>query len=95
MLFDLLLGSPFISATLATVIYYTVHYFLNAAKKPKLFSAEGKLKRFIVQNVPIIKETYWPSFWCYHSHLLTPISNAFRQRNPKLQFHRYVVQKIN
>lgn len=90
MLFSLLqeLGL-FTSVAIATAIYYTAHYLLNAAQKPKLITAEGgKLRRFIEQHVPAAKETYWPSFWCYHSHLLTPISNAFRQRNPKLNFYR-------
>lgn len=79
----------FTSVAIATAIYYTAHYLLNAAQKPRLITAEGsKLRHFIEQHVPAAEETYWPSFWCYHSHLLTPISNAFRQRNPKLNFYR-------
>lgn len=88
MFFDFLQFSPLISAITAAVICFTAHYLLNVAKKPKLISAEGKFKQFIVENVPAVSETYWPTFWCFYSHMLMTVSMAFRDRIPEHHFYR-------
>ena len=50
--------------------------------------AEGRFKWFIKANCPIVNENYWPTIWCYETHLLTPISNFLRSLIPELKYHR-------
>lgn len=74
----------------AVIIFalYLLYYLNNAVKKPLLFCADGRFRWFLKANCEAISQYYWPSIWCFETHLLTPISTFLRGLLPVLKYHR-------
>ncbi|XP_046913811.2 protein ABHD1 [Dermatophagoides farinae] len=70
---------------------YVIYYIRNVVHKPMFICAEGRFKWFIKANCPIVNDNYWPTLWCYETHLLTPISNFLRSLIPELKYHREIL----
>ena len=59
-------------------------------QRPLLFANEGRFAWFIKANVSAVSENYWPTVWCYETHILTTLANFLRGLLPELKYHRYI-----
>ncbi|XP_014358559.2 phospholipase ABHD3 [Papilio machaon] len=75
-----------------SVLYFT-YYLVEVVKKPILICRKGEFRELLEQNVPILKEYYWPTPWCVESRLQTVIGSLLRSLLlPPLQFRREVLK---
>ncbi|KAJ6222207.1 hypothetical protein RDWZM_000752 [Blomia tropicalis] len=80
----------FFAIVLCTI--FLIYYIRNVVQKPILFCAEGRFRWFIKANCTTINENYWPTIWCYETHIHTPLANFLRGLLPELKYHREYIR---
>ncbi|CAG9796810.1 unnamed protein product [Diatraea saccharalis] len=65
---------------LSLSIIYVTYYLVEAVKKPVLICRKGEFHEFLEENVPLLKEHYWPTPWCVESRLQTVVGSIIRTR---------------
>ncbi|XP_050433531.1 phospholipase ABHD3-like [Adelges cooleyi] len=74
------------------IIGFTYYYLTSVVKKPKLYCKEGNFKKFVLQNVPIINEEYWPVMWCFESRFHSILSLIIRSLVvPSINYNREIL----
>ncbi|KAG8222396.1 hypothetical protein J437_LFUL003017 [Ladona fulva] len=51
---------------------------LTAYIKPLLVCSKGRYQAFLENNVPILREKYWPTVWCFESRVQTILASVLR-----------------
>ncbi|XP_077286849.1 abhydrolase domain containing Hydr1 [Arctopsyche grandis] len=57
---------------------FVAYYLLNVVKRPTLVCRPGPFRDFLVQNVQLLDEKFWPTLWCFESRLQTIIASVLR-----------------
>nr|XP_027203568.1 protein ABHD1-like [Dermatophagoides pteronyssinus] len=89
---DFYLNAPRTFFAILLFMIYVFHYIANIVKKPILVTSEGRFRWFLLANCPVISEKYWPTIWCYETHLLTALANYIRGFCADLHYHRELLQ---
>ena len=71
----------------AFIVCYTAYYFTVVIRKPKLVGGDGWLMRNLEKNLKVVKEHYWPTFWCFSAHMMTVCRVIFK-RKPFVPYRR-------
>jgi hypothetical protein len=67
-------------------IKFIKHFYLQL---PILACSNGKFKDFLLANVPILQEKYWPTLWCFESRAQTVLASLLRSRLlPNIKYQR-------
>lgn len=72
---------------LAFLVCYTAYYFTVVVRTPKLVCGKGWLLEKLEKNLAVIREHYWPTFWCFPAHLMTVCRVIFK-RKPFMPYRR-------
>lgn len=58
-------------------------------QRPVLAVSDGPFKNYLLDNMPMVRSRFWPTFWCVGSHGQTIIGNLWRLTFlPKLSYRR-------
>ncbi|XP_023245008.1 phospholipase ABHD3-like, partial [Copidosoma floridanum] len=59
---------------------------------PQVYCAKGPFLDFINDNVPILKDKFWPTLWCFESRAQTVFANLLRSRLwPYIKYRREIL----
>ena len=48
------------------------------------------LIRFLEKNLPLLRENYWPTLWCFEARFQTIFASILRSAIPDIQYRRQV-----
>ena len=67
-------------------------YYRKVVVRPVLLHAKegGKLGQFLRKHLEIVKDKYWPTFWCFESRLQTVLASMTRRMIPYIYYRREV-----
>ena len=70
-------------------------YYRKVVVRPVVLHAKegGKLDDFLRRHLEIIKDKYWPTFWCFESRLQTVLASMTRRMIPFIYYRREVCFK--
>jgi len=67
-------------------IQFIKHFYFQ---QPILACSNGKFKDFLLAHVPILREKYWPTLWCFESRAQTVLASLLRSRLlPNIKYRR-------
>jgi len=70
-----------------------IYYHLSVVRKVELDCKQGsKFQKFLVDRLPILKEDFKPTFWCFESRMQTLFASIFRRSLPNINYTREVVK---
>ncbi len=72
---------------LALVVYYRLHVVQPVVLHAREDGAIGGLVR---DRMPILREHYWPTFWCFESRMQTVLASMTRRMIPDIRYQREV-----
>ncbi|XP_071804918.1 phospholipase ABHD3-like [Asterias amurensis] len=58
-------------ALLGVLGIYTTYYYFRVVQKPKIFGKDGKFLQFVGRHIPMLREPFRPTFWCFIHQLQT------------------------
>lgn len=64
---------------------YAVYYLWVVVKKPRIACKDKFLQKLIGRHCPIAREYYWPTWWCFQSHVMT-LLRALIQSRPQVNY---------
>ncbi|XP_038051331.1 phospholipase ABHD3-like [Patiria miniata] len=70
---------------------YAAYYYMKVVQKPQVFGKDGKFLQFVQRHIPMLREPFMPTMWCFSYHLQTigPILmkffNSIPYRSEKLR----------
>ncbi|XP_065218687.1 phospholipase ABHD3 [Planococcus citri] len=70
---------------------FLAYYYYKVVKPPVLQCSSAKYKFFLESNVPVVKEKFWPTVWCFESRLQTVLGSVFRGF-PEIPYNREILQ---
>ncbi|XP_075233529.1 abhydrolase domain containing Hydr1 isoform X2 [Lycorma delicatula] len=74
------------------VVGFITYYLCEVVKKPILTCSDGKFKNFLLGNVPLINERFWPTIWCFESRAQTLLASLIRSLFlPQIKYKREVL----
>ncbi|XP_023221920.1 phospholipase ABHD3-like [Centruroides sculpturatus] len=85
-------SNPRLILILSFGIVFILYYLADVAKQPILACQEGKFKKFLQENCPILQQRYWPTLWCFGTHAQTALANFLRGWLPDLPYHRELIK---
>ena len=67
-------------------------YYRKVVVRPVALHAKegGKLEHFLRRHLEILKDKYWPTFWCFESRLQTVLASMTRRMIPYIYYRREV-----
>lgn len=71
-----------------------VMIILYPLQVPRLYAKPSKLKTALLQHSTVLKEKYYPPFWCIWGTMHTIMRQMFRTC-PRLPFERYVISNVS
>jgi abhydrolase domain-containing protein 1/3 len=91
-MYDLVAESPYwAAAATAGLLAWMVYYHKVVVAPPVLHVKRGgRFENFLSQTLPILKEQYWPTFWCVESRLQTVLASFVRATIPDIKYRREV-----
>ena len=66
---------------------YFLYYFYKVVHRPELVAAEGPFKNTLRENLHVLKENFWPTFWAFTKHHQTICRVVFKSK-PVLPYVR-------
>lgn len=73
-----------------------IYWFFFCYQAPLLVCADGPFRKFLMDNVDIVKNKYWPTLWCFESRAQTVLASLLRSRIwPHVQYRRFVQKLIH
>ena len=78
------MSSPVVTAL---VCGYFMYYFYKVVHRPCLVVKDGEFKSKLVENLHVLKEHYWPTFWAFSRHFQT-IGRVLFKSKPYLPYER-------
>ena len=89
--YDILQEYPFLAVFALFFAGMLVYYQLVVVSPVVLHcKANSKYESFLKQALPILKEDYWPTFWCFESRLQTILASLVRSTLPHIRYRREV-----
>lgn len=61
-------------------IGFCVYYLFEVVKTPMLVCANGPFRSFLEEHVPLVRNKFWPTLWCFESRAQTIIASVLRSR---------------
>lgn len=61
-------------------IGFCVYYLFEVVKTPMLVCAKGPFRSFLEAHVPLVRNKFWPTLWCFESRAQTIIASVLRSR---------------
>ncbi|XP_076437839.1 LOW QUALITY PROTEIN: phospholipase ABHD3-like [Babylonia areolata] len=83
--FDFLQYYPSLPLAMAFGGLYAAYYICSVVKKPRIACRDKRLQKLIERHCPIARESYWPTWWCFQSHVMT-LLRAIIQSRPQIQY---------
>lgn len=59
---------------------FCVYYLFEVVKTPMLVCANGPFRSFLEAHVPLVRNKFWPTLWCFESRAQTIIASILRSR---------------
>lgn len=71
---------------------YILYYILEIVKVPEVACGEGKFRSFLENNLPVLKERFWPTLWCCEPRFNTVFAHYIRELIvPKQPYRREIL----
>jgi len=84
---------PYIGPTLLFAAGLRIYYQLRVVRKVELDCKRGtEYEEFLVNHLPIIKEEYRPTFWCFEPRIQTIFASIIRQTLPTINYRREILK---
>ncbi|XP_066912053.1 phospholipase ABHD3-like isoform X4 [Clytia hemisphaerica] len=71
----------------AVTCSYFLYYFYKVVHRPALVAAEGPYKKMLHDQLTVLKEHFWPTFWAFNKHHQTICRVVFKSK-PVLPYVR-------
>lgn len=92
-LFDVILEVPKMYYGALIGVGFGTYYLLEVVKTPLLACAPGPFRDFLEENIPIVKNKFWPTLWCFESRAQTVMASILRSRYlPKVIYRREILE---
>uniref|UniRef100_A0A6M2DJ76 Putative phospholipase abhd3 n=1 Tax=Xenopsylla cheopis TaxID=163159 RepID=A0A6M2DJ76_XENCH len=77
---------------IACSIGYAIYYLCQVVKKPMLACSEGPFRNFLLDNVPLLEQKFWPTLWCVEARAQTVLASLLRSRLlPTVKYRREIL----
>ncbi|XP_043253650.1 phospholipase ABHD3 [Colletes gigas] len=71
---------------------FCVYYLFEVVKTPMLVCANGPFRSFLEDRVPLVRNKFWPTLWCFESRAQTIIASLLRSRiMPPIHYRREIL----
>ncbi|KAJ8680229.1 hypothetical protein QAD02_016016 [Eretmocerus hayati] len=68
---------------------FCAYYLFEVVKIPLLICGRGPFHEFLINNLPILKDKFWPTLWCFESRAQTIFASIIRAKMlPRMQYRR-------
>jgi len=57
---------------------FLIYYFFEVVKRPVIACSDGHFRQFLEGNIPLLKERFWPTFWCFEARAQTMMASIVR-----------------
>ncbi|XP_025987143.1 phospholipase ABHD3 [Solenopsis invicta] len=72
-------------------IGFCIYYLCEVVKTPLLVCANGPFRSFLEANIPLVRNKFWPTLWCFESRAQTIIASILRSRIwPHVEYRREI-----
>ncbi|XP_071441327.1 phospholipase ABHD3 [Hetaerina americana] len=72
---------------------FVTYYLQTAVKKPIIACSKGRFRNYLETNVPILREKYWPTVWCFESRIQTVLASVLRSSIlPDINYRREILK---
>ncbi|XP_012288886.1 phospholipase ABHD3 [Orussus abietinus] len=92
---DLFEGFPYIPKFyygLLLCIGFCTYYLCEVVKKPLLVCGTGPFRQFLESNIPLVRNKFWPTLWCFESRAQTILASLLRSHIlPKVVYRREIL----
>ncbi|KZC11941.1 PREDICTED: phospholipase ABHD3 isoform X1 [Dufourea novaeangliae] len=73
-------------------IGFCVYYLFEVVKTPMLVCANGPFRSFLEEHVPLVRNKFWPTLWCFESRAQTIMASILRSRIlPPIVYRREIL----
>ncbi|XP_057309633.1 phospholipase ABHD3-like isoform X2 [Hydractinia symbiolongicarpus] len=69
---------------------YFLYYFYKVVHRPVLIAADGEFKSILSDELVILKEHWWPTFWAFNTHFQT-ITRVLFKAKPHISYKREIL----
>ncbi|XP_076674958.1 abhydrolase domain containing Hydr1 isoform X1 [Andrena cerasifolii] len=71
---------------------FCVYYLFEVVKMPLLVCANGPFRAFLEEHVPLVRNKFWPTLWCFESRAQTILASLLRSRIlPSIHYRREIL----
>lgn len=71
---------------------FCAYYLFEVVKMPMLVCANGPFRSFLEEHVPLVRDKFWPTLWCFESRAQTIIASLLRSKMlPPIQYRREIL----
>ena len=71
---------------------FCVYYLFEVVKTPLLVCANGPFRAFLEEHVPLVRNKFWPTLWCFESRAQTILASLLRSRIlPSIHYRREIL----
>ncbi|XP_076627426.1 abhydrolase domain containing Hydr1 [Colletes latitarsis] len=71
---------------------FCVYYLFEVVKTPMLVCANGPFRSFLEDRVPLVRNKFWPTLWCFESRAQTILASLLRSRiMPPIHYRREIL----
>ncbi|KAL1123579.1 hypothetical protein AAG570_002655 [Ranatra chinensis] len=57
---------------------FLIYYLSQVVKRPMLACSDGSFKNYLENNIPLLKEKFWPTLWCFEARAQTLMASFVR-----------------
>ncbi|XP_076386609.1 abhydrolase domain containing Hydr1 isoform X1 [Megachile rotundata] len=91
-LFEPLLDIPTVYYGALLGAGFCIYYLFEVVKTPMLVCSHGPFRSFLEQHVPLVRNKFWPTLWCFESRAQTIIASLLRSRIlPLIHYRREIL----
>ena len=91
-LFESLLDIPTVYYGALLGAGFCIYYLFEVVKTPLLVCAHGPFRSFLEEHVPLVRNKFWPTLWCFESRAQTIIASLLRSRIlPLINYRREIL----
>lgn len=71
---------------------FSIYYLFEVVKTPLLVCANGPFRSFLEKHVPLVRNKFWPTLWCFESRAQTILASLLRSRIlPPIHYRREIL----
>ncbi|KAG6795691.1 phospholipase ABHD3 isoform X1 [Apis mellifera caucasica] len=91
-IFEPLLDIPVVYYGALLGVGFCIYYLFEVVKTPMLVCANGPFREFLEEHVPLVRNKFWPTLWCFESRAQTVIASVLRSRIlPPIHYRREIL----